>query len=499
MSEGILLSLSLHQLIYMANTLTAVTLTKKRRRVAYMADFNAASIEYGNSHVMRPGRVLLVHSLVSSLGLTPLLDVYRPRPATPEEIHVVHRRAYVSCLLQAPHICGHPLDPESLAFQHEFDVPVGSSTQDCPLFSEVWSLVASQAGGSLACAEMLLHKSTDVAIHWGGGMHHAAAGHASGFCFVNDIALCIHRLLTGFLRVLYVDLDVHHGDGVEEIFSGNPRVLTFSLHQYGHHFFPGTGGYDTQPDRYAVNAPLPARTGDTLYLLHFLVALRAMREAFDPDVVVVQCGADTIAGDLIGRLCVSTHAHVACVREVLHMGLPTVLLGGGGYHVYHTAQSWALLTAVAAGLSDEEVPIHIPREDPYYMDYRRLRLHRVGGEGQYGSSSTRPLLHVLPDLDIDVVLPMREGILFYRRFTQSLTQQLRGVTCWRRGFTRAVCAGQRIVHQEAEAEPSTQSAPPPPPRQQPEGRVKEEEITLLSLIESRARRKRPRGEERKRE
>lgn len=156
-----------------------------------------------------------------------------------------HRRAYVACLQNAPCLCADPLLGSALSFQREFDVPVDSPCSDCPLFREIWELVSSQVGGSLACARALLSGHAEIAMNWAGGMHHAAAGHASGFCYLNDIVLCIRLLLQKYLRVLYVDLDVHHGDGVERAFWGNPRVMTCSIHQFGDNFFPGTGNYTT--------------------------------------------------------------------------------------------------------------------------------------------------------------------------------------------------------------------------------------------------------------
>lgn len=563
-----------------------------RPRVFYFIDVESSEIAYQQEHVMRPLRVRLTHSLIHSLGLDRrLAKMCRHAPATAAEMCVFHREAYLECLRNAPRWCGHPLEVDSLAVQKEFDVPVGSRESDCPLFPQVWELAASQAGGSLACATALNTGLADIAIHWGGGMHHAAAAHASGFCFVNDIVLCIRRLLQSFMRVLYVDLDVHHGDGVEAAFIGNPRVMTLSIHQFGDHFFPGTGdfvlppesgaresggstrrvlgnggdgekgrspvagsvasdadsdvlggndkkrpiilssssacssscgsaasahGSPITPPSYAVNVPLPARSGDAAYCISFRAAFDAIMPIFDPDVVVVQCGADTISGDPIGRLCVTTRAHVACVRHILgphhihiprrpphgenenryrsthrngneelesarkmggspgtnsnagvsedpslrrkrvrtpqtredalsamergagsHRRLPTVLLGGGGYHVLHTAQCWALHTATAIGLSPSELPLYIPRHDPYYMDYRQQ--HHSYGEW----NGNRPTLHVQLDPDVDHPLPLDISLVYFRHLCRTLPWQLRAIRRLRQGFDRAV--HQRIT------------------------------------------------------
>lgn len=468
-------------------------------RVYYFIDLESSRITYQQDHVMRPLRVHLAYSLVKSLGLQQHITcVCHPESATAAEMRVFHREAYLECLRQAPRLCGHPLDPTSLAFQKEFDVPVGSKSSDCPLFPKVWELACSQAGGSLACANALNSGVADVAIHFGGGMHHAAAAHASGFCFVNDIVLCIHRLLKTFSRVLYVDLDVHHGDGVEAAFVGNPRVLTLSLHQFGNNFFPGTGDYVvdscSSPERepflyhemlsdsrissgssftssFSINVPLPPRTGDSAYFLSFRTAYDALFPLFDPEAVVVQCGADTICGDPIGRLCVTTQAHVACVRHILksqpstrevwapnvegaererryslreadqgsgRKKVPTVLLGGGGYHVLHTAQCWALHTAAALGLAERELPLYIPREDPYYMDYREQCHATASSRGFQTRGTNRPTLHVFLDPDVDHPLPFEISLIYYRQLCKTLPLQLRTIRVVRQGFDRVV-------------------------------------------------------------
>lgn len=409
------------------------------RKVVYFVDHSVTAIAYAEGHFMRPSRVRVLHALVRSLGLDKAagMTVCHARPATAAEMGAFHRGAYLECLRQAPVICGDPLAELSLAFQKEFDVPFASKSGDCPLFPEVWSLVSSQAGASLACAEALIRGDATVAMNWAGGMHHAAAAHASGFCFVNDIVLCIRRLLRHFQRVLYVDLDVHHGDGVEGAFYGNHRVMTMSIHQFGNGFFPGTGDFATHEtaDSFAINVPLPTRTGDAAYLLSFRTALSSVVQCFDPEAVVVQCGADTIAGDLIGRLCVTTLAHTQCVADVLALQRPTVLVGGGGYHVFHTARCWAIHTATALGRTATQLPLYIPRSDPYYADHRRECTPR------------RPTLHVCLDPDVDDPLPLSDSLAYWRQLCRSLVWQMRTARQVRHGFTRTVqdCQQRRVA------------------------------------------------------
>ncbi|CCW65975.1 unnamed protein product [Phytomonas sp. Hart1] len=407
-------------------------LSSTPRKVIYFVDHTVTAIAYAEGHVMRPSRVRALHALVRSLGLDKEMTIAQARPASLEEMGGFHRHAYLECLRHAPRICMNPFEATALSFQKEFDVPVGSLKGDCPLFPEVWSLVESQAGASLACAEALIQGHARIAMNWAGGMHHAAAAHASGFCFVNDVVLCIRRLLRRFQRVLYVDLDVHHGDGVEGAFYGNPRVLTLSLHQFGDGFFPGSGAYGGAETArsFAVNVPLPPLTGDAAYLQSFRTALTASVGCFDPEAVVVQCGADTITGDLIGRLCISTLAHTQCVADLLSLDLPTVLLGGGGYHVFHTAQCWAIHTATAVGRTAAQIPYYIPRGDPYYLEYRKE------------CAPLRPTLQVYLDVDVDQPLGLDESLHYWRELCRSLQMQMRAARQIRQGFTKTIDAAK---------------------------------------------------------
>ena len=342
------------------------------RRVMYFVDHRLTRMEYAANHVMRPVRLLLLHSLVHSLGLASRLTVCRALPASSHDLMTFHPPEFVHFLQSAEKICSDPCCSSHAEMQREFNASVDADS-DCPLFPSLWEVVQSYCGASLACADALRRQATDVAINWSGGMHHANQSKASGFCYANDIVLCINELLKSFLRVLYVDIDVHHGDGVDVAFQDSPRVFTYSIHQFGAGFFPGTGslaecGHGPGAG-FSLNIPLPARVGDSVYSLFFRSGLFEVVRAFDPQAVVMQCGADTIAGDLIGKLNVSTHAHAQCVSDVLSLKLPTVLLGGGGYNVLHTAKCWAIHTAVAVGLY-EQLPHYIPRSDRFYREYR---------------------------------------------------------------------------------------------------------------------------------
>ena len=174
---------------------------------------------------------------------------------------------------------------------------------DCPVFDGLFEFCQISSGGSVAAATKINKKQVDIAINWMGGLHHAKKSEASGFCYTNDIVLAILELLKYHQRVLYVDIDIHHGDGVEEAFYTNDRVMTVSFHKYGE-YFPGTGDLkDIGAERgrnYAVNFPLRDGIDDDTYERIFQPVLEKVIGAYQPNVIVLQCGADSLTGDRLG-------------------------------------------------------------------------------------------------------------------------------------------------------------------------------------------------------
>ena len=175
--------------------------------------------------------------------------------------------------------------------------------EDCPGFEGLYEFCSISAGGSIAAAQSLNNGQSDIAINWAGGLHHAKKREASGFCYVNDIVLSILELLKSHLRVLYIDIDIHHGDGVEEAFYSTDRVLTASFHKYGD-FFPGTGDVKDcgikKGKGYSVNVPLRDGITDESFGLVFREVIGYIMNWYQPGAVVLQCGADSLAGDKLG-------------------------------------------------------------------------------------------------------------------------------------------------------------------------------------------------------
>lgn len=198
-------------------------------------------------------------------------------------------------------------------------------------------------------------------------MHHAKKSEASGFCYVNDIVLGILELLKYHQRVLYIDIDVHHGDGVEEAFYTTDRVMTVSFHKYGE-YFPGTGDLRDigagKGKYYAVNIPLRDGMDDDSYESIFVPIISKVMETFQPSAVVLQCGADSLTGDRLGCFNLTVKGHGKCVEFVKKYGLPFMMVGGGGYTIRNVSRAWTYETSVALGV---EIANELPYND--YFEY----------------------------------------------------------------------------------------------------------------------------------
>lgn len=223
---------------------------------------------------------------------------------------------------------------------------------DCPVFDGLFEFCGISAGGSMEGAARLNRQKCDIAVNWAGGLHHAKKCEASGFCYVNDIVLGILELLRFMKRVLYIDIDVHHGDGVEEAFYTTDRVMTVSFHKYGE-YFPGTGELRDigigQGKNYSVNFPLRDGITDESYKSIFEPVIENVMKYYQPDAVVLQCGGDSLSGDRLGCFNLSMDGHANCVSYVKSFGLPTLVLGGGGYTMRNVARTWAYETGVLVG------------------------------------------------------------------------------------------------------------------------------------------------------
>lgn len=271
-----------------------------------------------------------------------------PRALTRNELERFHVPVYLDALRQAAE--GH-LDVE--AFQ------MGLGTPDCPIFKGMYEYASLAAGASVTGAECILRGETRTAFNPSGGYHHAWPDHASGFCYVNDIVLACMTLAAEGRRVAFVDLDVHHSDGVQGAFYERSDVLVISLHESGKTLFPGTGFEDeigAGPGRgYTVNVPLPVGTYDGVYERAFDAVVLPLLGAYRPDCVVIELGMDTLSGDPLAHLHLTNNAPADCLARVLRLDTPVLVTGGGGYHVDNTVRGWALAWSVLCGESYDDL------------------------------------------------------------------------------------------------------------------------------------------------
>ncbi|CAD6887837.1 unnamed protein product [Tilletia controversa] len=335
-----------------------------KSRVCYFFDSDIGNYHYGPGHPMKPSRIRMCHSLVMNYGLYKKMEIFRAKPATKREMSQFHTDEYVDFLAR--------VTPDNVdAFvreQAKFNVG-----DDCPVFDGLFEYCSISAGGSMEGAARLSRDKCDIAINWAGGLHHAKKGEASGFCYINDIVLGILELLRYHQRVLYIDIDVHHGDGVEEAFYTTDRVMTCSFHKYGE-FFPGTGELRdiglSKGKYYTCNFPLRDGINDENYKSVFEPVISKIMEYYQPSAVVLQCGSDSLAGDKIGGFNLSMRGHANCVEYVKSFGLPLLLLGGGGYTIRNVSRAWAYETGLAAG---QELSSQVPVNEYYEYfgpDYR---------------------------------------------------------------------------------------------------------------------------------
>ncbi|WUU82655.1 acetoin utilization protein AcuC [Streptomyces cellulosae] len=346
-------------------------------RAQLMWDEAVTGYDFGRDHPMDPVRLALTRSLVTALGLDRDVNVVAAKAAGESTLRLVHREDYIDAVRAAS------ADPGSA------DQSYGLGTVDDPAFAGMHEVSALIAGQSVGAAEAVWRGEALHAVNFAGGLHHAMPGAASGFCVYNDAALAIARLLElGAERVAYIDVDVHHGDGVQAAFWEDPRVLTISLHEHPRTLFPQTGWPEEtgapNAEGSAVNVALPAGTGDAGWLRAFHAVVPELIADFRPQVLVTQHGADTHFEDPLAHLAVSLDAQravqVAC-HDLAHEHAEGrwVALGGGGYAVVEVVpRSWAHLVAIAAGRPVEPTEL-VPDEwrRQVYARTRQPAPHRM--------------------------------------------------------------------------------------------------------------------------
>ncbi|GAA4562008.1 acetoin utilization protein AcuC [Planotetraspora kaengkrachanensis] len=324
------------------------------------------SYDFGPGHPLAPIRVELTMALARGLGVLDAVEITGCAPATDEELALVHNRDYIDGV-KGVSATGRP------------NLRWGLGTPDNPAFAGVHEASALVAGATLEAARAVWTGETEHALNVAGGLHHAMPFSASGFCVYNDPAIAIAWLLAqGATKVAYVDVDVHHGDGVQAAFYDDPRVLTISLHESPTTLFPGTGfPRETGAEGTAVNVALPAGCGDGGWLRAFHAVVPPLLREFAPDVLVTQQGCDSHALDPLAHLMLSLDGQRAAYAELHRLAHETaggrwIATGGGGYELVQVVpRAWTHLIAEAAG-SPVDPATHTPQ------DWRDLVKQRTG-------------------------------------------------------------------------------------------------------------------------
>jgi acetoin utilization protein AcuC len=309
--------------------------------------------DFGPGHPFSPVRWKALRDLLEQVDL-PMTWV-RPDSASDEDVLSVHSEDFVAAVKASS---------DALTFLHPGFFGLG--TGDVPTFLGMHDATCEIVGGTCEAGRLVSRGSARRVLQLGGGLHHAMRSRASGFCVYNDVAVMIAQLRAENLRVAYVDVDVHHGDGVQSLFYDDPDVLTVSLHESGAYLFPGTGmivetGGEHAPGA-SINIPLHPGTGDASYLECFDAVVPGAVRAFGPDVLVLEAGADAHSMDPLAHLSLTTYGFAAVFDRVIRLADEEaegrlVAALGGGYAFDSTLRVWSVL---ACKLADVDVPDVLP-------------------------------------------------------------------------------------------------------------------------------------------
>ncbi|WP_052344403.1 acetoin utilization protein AcuC [Thermocrispum municipale] len=328
-------------------------------------------LEYdlGGEHPLHPIRLDLTIRLAAELGVLDGVPLLVPEQASDSEIERAHKPDYLEAVKAAPDDGPNPAR--------------GLGTEDNPVFDNMHQSSALVVGSSLLAARQIAEGRSKRAVNIAGGLHHAMAGNAAGFCIYNDCVVAISWLLdNGFDRIAYIDTDVHHGDGVQAAFYGDPRVLTVSMHQHPLTLWPGTG-YSSElgegeGEGYAVNVPLMPMTRDGDWLRAFEAIVPALLAEFRPQLIVSQCGVDSHVDDPLAELALTVDGHRQIYRRVRELAEEYadghwLALGGGGYQLVRVVpRSWTHLLATAL---DRDLAPDTPLPQGWMRTARKIAPH----------------------------------------------------------------------------------------------------------------------------
>jgi acetoin utilization protein AcuC len=323
-------------------------------KTAFIYSDDFAAFEYGPDHPLKTFRLKLTYELIKACGLLSLTDTkfIEPKMANEEDILMFHDEGYIDVLKI--------LNNGRMIPVAEF---FGIGPGDNPAFKCLYDWSRLVAGASLQAANLVGSSEVDIAFNIAGGLHHAMSNYASGFCYINDPVIAILSLLKKGYRVAYIDIDAHHGDGVQAAFYKTNKVLTISIHETGKTLFPGTG-FETETGEgeglgYSVNIPMPPSSDDELFLSAFNEIVPPIVEKFKPDIIVSQLGVDSFYNDPLAHLNYSMKGFCEVVRRIKEISPKWVAMGGGGYDMSNVARAWTLAWAI---MNNVNVPDQIPQD-----------------------------------------------------------------------------------------------------------------------------------------
>jgi len=322
-------------------------------KTAFIYSDAFAKFDYGPTHPLKTFRLKLTYELIKDYGLLSLPNTMyaEAQPASDDDLLSFHERDYID-ILKAANSGIEMVNVERF----------GLGPGDNPIFKGIFDWSKLVAGASLQAAALVDSGDADVAFNISGGLHHALASKASGFCYVNDPVIAIQWLLQKGRRVTYIDIDAHHADGVQEAFYADDRVLTISIHETGTSLFPGTGFEDEigrgKGEGYSVNIPMPPSSDDDLFVHAFSEIVPPLIRRFNPDLVVTQLGVDSFSSDPLAHLNYTNNGFCEVVKKIREISPRWVALGGGGYDVANVAKGWTLAWAV---MNDIEISDAIPK------------------------------------------------------------------------------------------------------------------------------------------
>ncbi|TFB25066.1 acetoin utilization protein AcuC [Filobacillus milosensis] len=318
-------------------------------RSAFVYSEKFQDYKFREDHPFNQKRVELTYDLLLKSGALSEEQIIKPRMATESEIKAVHHSQYVEVVKRA----------SELQLSDSETEEYGIGTEDTPIFHNMHEAASTLVGGTLTAVESVINGEVDHAVNLGGGLHHGFARKASGFCIYNDAAIAINyiREHTNY-KVLYVDTDAHHGDGVQWIFYDDPNVCTLSIHETGRYLFPGTGNVNergrSEGYGFSFNVPLDAFTEDESFLEVYKSALKEVCEYFQPDIIVTQNGADAHVYDPLTHLCSTMKIYEEIPKlanEMAHIYCEDrwIALGGGGYDIWRVVpRAWAQIWNIAS-------------------------------------------------------------------------------------------------------------------------------------------------------